>query len=306
MLLVRFGASVHDIVSSIWVFKRTSSRPISFPSHKQRLLPLNYLTPPSSPRVSTSPLFNQKKHSQFSAVIGLLHLPARMYFTSIITAGLALLGSVVTALPNPDNAVGPAEGQAVPTNQGQSACHGNSGLNLFNGTKGTGACQDYAILNDGTCLWFDPTFDVQSVHLRDGVGWSVLYASALRWSLTAISSALYSSHTCDIESENDHAGSLLQSVDNLYADQPGFTKLTFFPRGWQCSYWPPAAASVASARSVNTTADAQTLAPGTLMLCDKPNGQGHCGTWSFQNNTCVSIGDDFNIVSIYIGDKTQW
>lgn len=230
-----------------------------------------------------------------------------MYFTTIITAGLAITGSVVLALPNPANAVGPASDETQPINflDHDGICRENSGLNLFEGTMGTGYCSDYPVLNDGKCMWFDPAFIFNSAHLRPGVAWSVPCASASIRLLTGPSSALYSSHTCDIESENDTAGSLLQSVDNLFADQPGFTALTFRPRGWQCDYYPPAAARQTSVRSVDTTAGAD-LRPGNVALCDKARGAGDCGDWTFKNNNCVSIGDDFKIVSIYINDSTTW
>lgn len=227
-----------------------------------------------------------------------------MYFTTI-TVTLALLGSNVVALPEPGSDAGRALGMAIPTNEGP-ICQGNSGLNIFDGTKGTGSCQDHFIPNDGTCMQFDPLFHVRSVHLADGAGWSVPHVSALRQSLTVISSALYSSQTCDIKSENDQAAALLQNNDDLYADQPNFKALTFQPRGWQCSYWPPKVSSVPVARSVDDTTNTQELAPGTLMLCDKASGLGRCGIWSFKNNRCVSIGDDFTIASIYIETTTHW
>ncbi|KAE9992413.1 hypothetical protein EG327_009055 [Venturia inaequalis] len=210
-----------------------------------------------------------------------------MNLTTIIAASLALLRSTIMALPQPDDHVAPAEGIIVPINQGPN-CQGNSGLNLFNGIKGTGKCDEYSISNDGTCMRFNPFFNIRSVHLADGA-----------------QCILYSSKTCKIESKDDHKAPLLHSVDDLFADQAGSPALTFYPRGWKCYYWPPKAASVPVARSLDTTADAHELAPGTLMLCNKAKGLGNCGIWSFKNNNCVSIADDFTIVSIYIDDKTQ-
>ncbi|QDS76578.1 hypothetical protein FKW77_007071 [Venturia effusa] len=196
-----------------------------------------------------------------------------MHFSAIITAGLALLGSIVVALPSPS------------TTSTQERCLQNSGLNVFNGKKGTGRCHDYAVRNTG-CMSFDPGFDVRSVNLRPGVG-----------------CAIYRSLNCKIENEFDDAASLLQSVDDLYADQPGFKALSFHPGGWLCSYWPPEAASLPVARSIDASAEAN-IDSGNLMLCDEAWSLGHCGIWSFENDKCVTIGDDFRIVTINLNPTT--